>query len=129
GYFISDLGDMLRTYLSPVSEEEKDFSKIEIRDEYFFSIVKGYLVQLHDELTGEEKEHFVYSGKFMIYMQGMRFLTDYLNNDIYYGAKYKNHNLVRAGNQFTLLQKLTDKETELQQRIASLTINYSENTL
>ncbi len=35
GYFISDLGDMLRTYLSPVSEEENDFSKIEIRNEYF----------------------------------------------------------------------------------------------
>lgn len=129
GYFISDLGDMLRTYLSPVSEEEKDFSKIEIRDEYFFSIVKGYLGQLRDELTMEEKEHFVYSGKFMIYMQGIRFLTDYLNNDIYYGAKYENHNLIRAGNQFILLQKLTDKENELQQRIASLTIDYSENTL
>jgi Ser/Thr protein kinase RdoA (MazF antagonist) len=27
GYFISDVGDMMRTYLSPVSEEEKDFSK------------------------------------------------------------------------------------------------------
>jgi hypothetical protein len=31
GYFISDLGDMMRTYLSPVSEEEQDFNKIEIR--------------------------------------------------------------------------------------------------
>ena len=88
GYFISDLGDMLRTYLSPVSEEEKDFSKIEIRNEYFISIVKGYLGQLNEELTMEEKEHFIYSGKFMIYMQGLRFLTDYINNDIYYGAKY-----------------------------------------
>ena len=29
GYFISDVGDMIRTYLSPVSEEEKDFSKID----------------------------------------------------------------------------------------------------
>jgi Ser/Thr protein kinase RdoA (MazF antagonist) len=29
GYFISDVGDMMRTYLSPVSEEEKDLTKIE----------------------------------------------------------------------------------------------------
>ncbi len=114
---------MMRTYLSPVSEEEKDFSKIEVRDEYFISIVKGYLGQLHGELTTEEKEHFVYAGKFMIYMQGIRFLTDYLNNDIYYGAKYAHHNLVRAGNQFTLLQKLTGKENELQQRVASFATN------
>jgi len=27
GYFISDVGDMMRTYLSPVSEEEEDFDK------------------------------------------------------------------------------------------------------
>ncbi len=123
GYFISDLGDMLRTYLSPVSEEEKDFTKIEIRNEYFASIVKGYLGQLQDELTAEEKEHFIYAGKFMIYMQGLRFLTDYINDDIYYGSKYESHNLVRAGNQFTLLQKLTEKETELQSYVAALTSN------
>ena len=43
GYFISDFGDMMRTYLSPVSEEEKDLSKIEIRDEYFKAIADGYL--------------------------------------------------------------------------------------
>lgn len=119
GYFISDLGDMLRTYLSPVSEEERDFSKIEIRDDYFDCIVKGYLGQLCNELTNEEKEHFVYAGKFMIYMQAIRFLTDHLNGDIYYGAKYEGHNFVRAGNQFELLQKLMDKEEQLQQLVTS----------
>jgi Ser/Thr protein kinase RdoA (MazF antagonist) len=34
GYFISDVGDMMRTYLSPVSEEETEFEKIEVRDEF-----------------------------------------------------------------------------------------------
>lgn len=115
GYFISDVGDMLRTYLSPVSEEEKDFSKIEIRDNYFSAIAEGYIGQLKIELSIEEKNHFVYAGKFMIYMQAIRFLTDYINNDIYYGAKYEGHNFVRAGNQLTLLQKLIDKENKLQQ--------------
>ena len=119
GYFISDLGDMLRTYLSPVSEEEKDFTKIDIREEYFSCILKGYLGQLYNELTKEEKEHFVYSGKFMIYMQGIRFLTDHLNDDVYYGAKYEGHNFMRAGNQFALLQKLIDKEEQLQRLVMS----------
>ncbi len=117
GYFISDVGDMMRTYLSPVSEEEKDFSKIEIRDDYFTAIAEGYLGQLLYELSEEEKKHFVYAGKFMIYMQAMRFLTDYINDDVYYGSKYKGHNFVRAGNQLTLLQKLMDKETQFQQLI------------
>jgi hypothetical protein len=42
GYFISDVGDMMRTYLSPANEEESDFSKIELRDEFYHAIVKGY---------------------------------------------------------------------------------------
>jgi thiamine kinase-like enzyme len=117
GYFISDVGDMIRTYLSPVNEEEKDFSKIEIREEYFKSIWDGYMGQMKNELNDEEKSHFIYGGKFMIYMQAIRFLTDHLNNDIYYGARYEGQNFVRAGNQITLLKRLMEKEQSLQKLI------------
>ncbi len=114
GYFISDVGDMMRTYLSPVSEEEKDYSKIEIRDDFYKAIVKGYREEMQLELTETEKGYFFYSGMFMIYMQALRFLTDHLNNDLYYGAAYENHNLVRAGNQTRLLQKLIAKKDVLE---------------
>ncbi len=117
GYFISDVGDMMRTYLSPVNEEEKDFSKIEIREEYFKSIWDGYISEMGNELNAEERHHFIYAGKFMIYMQAIRFLTDHLNNDTYYGAKYDGQNFVRAGNQITLLQKLIEKEALLKSLI------------
>ncbi len=110
GYFISDVGDMIRTYVSPVNEEEKDFSKIEIREEYFKAIWDGYMGEMNQELTGEEKKHFIYAGKFMIYMQAIRFITDHLNDDAYYGAKYDGQNFVRAGNQVVLLQRLMEKE-------------------
>lgn len=110
GYFISDLGDMLRTYLSPVTEEEADLSRIEIRDHYFTAIVDGYLSEMKHSLTPAELRHLVYAGKFMIYMQALRFLTDHLNNDRYYGARYEGHNLVRANNQLVLLEQLTAKE-------------------
>ena len=114
GYFISDVGDMMRTYLSPANEEEKDFSKIEIREEYFKAIWNGYMGEMNMELTDDEKAHFIYAGKFMIYMQALRFLTDHLNDDIYYGAKYEGQNLVRAGNQAILLNCLLEKENKLQ---------------
>ena len=113
GYFISDVGDMIRTYVCPVSEESKELDKIEVREEYFKAIVTGYLSEMNTELTEFEKEHFVYAGKFMIYMQALRFLTDYLNNDIYYTIKYEDHNFIRANNQITLLQKLEEKEKSL----------------
>lgn len=113
GYFISDVGDMMRTYLCTVSEEEADFSKIEVREDVYKAIVQGYFTEMEDQLSEEEKKHFFYSGKFMIYMQALRFLTDYLNNDQYYGAGYPKHNYVRAGNQVVLLQKLIEKEARL----------------
>jgi len=125
GYFISDVGDMMRTYLSPVSEEENDFSKIEVREEYFQAIVDGYLSEMKNELTEEEKNYFVYAGKFMIYMQAIRFLTDHINNDIYYGAKYEGHNLMRCNNQLELLKQLLAKEEYLKTKIAV----YIENTV
>ncbi len=113
GYFISDVGDMMRTYLCPVSEEEKDLSKIIIRKEFYEAIVSGYLSEMGAELTDIEKKHFHYAGKFMIYMQAIRFLTDHLNDDSYYGAKYAGHNFVRAGNQMALLQRLQEFKHEL----------------
>jgi Ser/Thr protein kinase RdoA (MazF antagonist) len=117
GYFISDMGDMMRTYLSPVGEEEKDFSAITVRTEFYTAIVQGYEEEMKEELTPEEKQYFFYSGQFMIYMQALRFLTDHLQCDTYYGAGYAGQNLVRAGNQFTLLQQLNRKKPELEQLV------------
>ncbi len=113
GYFISDVGDMMRTYLCPVSEEEKDFSKIVIRKEFYEAIVNGFLSEMGAELIDIEKQYFHYAGEFMIYMQALRFLTDHLKDDSYYGAKYEGHNFVRAGNQITLLQRLQEFNNEM----------------
>ncbi|OLY91594.1 Phosphotransferase enzyme family protein [Cnuella takakiae] len=110
GYFISDVGDMMRTYLSPVSEEEQDFSSIEVRLPFYEAIVSGYLQEMQAELSEAECAAFFYAGQFMIYMQALRFITDYLNNDVYYGQRYPGHNLVRAQNQLVLLQRLMEKE-------------------
>ena len=119
GYFISDIGDMMRTYLSPVSEEERDYSEIRIREEYFKAILEGYLSEMKEELSDDELNYFVYAGKFIIYMQAIRFLTDYLLNDVYYGEEYPEHNLFRANNQIVLLQRLIEKEPLLEKLVLS----------
>ena len=113
GYFISDVGDMMRTYLSPVSEEETDLSKISIRMEYLDAIVKGYSQAMQNTLTEKERQSFMYAGKFMIYMQALRFLTDHLNDDMYYGARYEGHNFNRAVNQLVLLEQLVAVENAI----------------
>ncbi|QEM10906.1 phosphotransferase enzyme family protein [Mucilaginibacter rubeus] len=120
GYYLSDVGDMMRTYLSPANEEEKDLDQIIIRTDFFRAIYKGYMSEMGTILTETEKQYFIFSGKMMIYMQGLRFLTDFLNNDIYYGAQYEGHNLVRAKNQFKLLEGYTNAEPQFKEIIAGV---------
>lgn len=106
GYFISDVGDMIRTYTCPVNEEEGDESKIIVRAAYLQAIHQGYYSQMQQYLTPFEQAHFFFAGEVLIYMQALRFLTDYLLNDVYYTIKYSQHNLVRASNQMQLLEVL-----------------------
>jgi len=122
GYFISDVGDMMRTYLSSAHEEETDLTRINVRKDFFKAIYDGYMEEMGDVLTSTEKSYFIYAGKFLIYMQAIRFLTDYLQNDIYYGEKYEGHNLDRTKNQVTLLKKYLALEPELEEIIGKTAI-------
>lgn len=103
GYFISDVGDMCRTYLCPVNEECLDLNQIKVLPERWSAIQKGYLEAMEAHLTNFEKDHFSFSGQFMIYMQAIRFLTDYLELDRYYQTNRPGQNLDRTRNQIKLL--------------------------
>lgn len=106
GYFISDVGDMVRTYVSPASEEENDLRRVVVRRDFYQAIGEGYLGAMENVLSAAEKSRFFYSGLFMVYMQALRFLADHLNKDVYYGARYEGHNYNRAANQVALLRGL-----------------------
>lgn len=41
-------------------------------------------------------------------MQALRFITDYLMDDVYYGAVFPGQNKIRAENQLTLLERYND---------------------
>ena len=104
GYFISDVGDMCRTYLPSVSEEASNLDLVKIDKGRWTALKEGYIDAMGAILSPFELAHFEFAGEFMIYMQALRFLTDHLNLDIYYGAKYNGQNYVRAINQIALLK-------------------------
>lgn len=106
GYFMSDLGDMIRTMVCNAGENETNLDKIIFRKDYYQAIISGYKNAIH--LTENELNLLSYAGKFMTYMQSMRFLTDYLNHDVYYSITYAEQNLDRAKNQCKLLQVLEE---------------------
>ena len=106
GFYIYDLGDMIRTFVSPVSEEEKDTSKICFRIGFYEALLEGYLSEMHSCLSSEEKKAVPFAGMMMTYIMAIRFLADYLNGNIYYQIHYPEQNLVRAGNQLKLLEEI-----------------------
>ncbi len=118
GYFFSDIGDMIRSMAVPADEDSSDISAIDIRKDIYDAILAGYLETMNDQLTVSEKKYIHYSGILMIYMQALRFITDYLNSDTYYRTAYPEQNLDRAKNQLLLLQRLEE----------FLTTNYSFKT-
>jgi Ser/Thr protein kinase RdoA (MazF antagonist) len=109
GYFIYDLGDMVRTFVCPVSEEERDVTRITFREEIYQAVVEGYLSEMSDVMTPEELRAIPFAGKMMTYIMGLRFLADYLRGNTYYHITYPEQNLVRARNQLRLLEVLTEK--------------------
>ena len=108
GYYFSDLGDMIRSMAGNKDENSIDFDRIKIRKNYYDAIIAGYLKEMKEELTNAEKEHIHYAGLLMIYMQALRFITDYSNGDTYYQISYPEQNFDRAKNQLTLLQRLEE---------------------
>lgn len=107
GYFIYDLGDMVRTFVSPVSEEEKDISKISFRKNIYNALLDGYLSQMDELLTPAEKKSISFSGMMMTYIMAIRMLADYLRGNTYYHVTYSEQNVVRARNQLHLLQLIS----------------------
>jgi Ser/Thr protein kinase RdoA (MazF antagonist) len=104
GYFISDIGDMCRTYLCLVDEACQDLNLIKVLPERWTAIQEGYLEAMGEFLTSFEKDHFKFSGQCIIYMQALRFLTDFLELDRYYRVERPGQNLDRTNNQIQLLK-------------------------
>ncbi len=108
GYFFSDIGDMIRSMAGSHDENSTDINDISINKEFYEAIVSSYMEVMGELFTESERKYIHYSGLLIIYMQALRFLTDYLNGDIYYPTEYSEHNFDRAKNQLTLLMRLEE---------------------
>ncbi|WP_416440751.1 phosphotransferase enzyme family protein [Phnomibacter sp. MR] len=106
GLCFSDFGDMIRSMVPSHEENDVRFADIEVRQSFLQALTEGYMDATHTLWTAQEKEALAYSGKMLLYMQAMRFLADFLNNDAYYQTKYELHNLDRTINQLTVLRQL-----------------------
>ena len=119
GLALYDFGDMVRTGTSPVEEDELDLSKVTMRMEMFEALAGGYLSSASDFLTDTEIEYLPFSGKLITYEIGLRFLTDFLQGDIYFKTHRENHNLDRCRTQMKLVQSIEEQEEAMSKWISS----------
>ena len=115
-----DFGDSIRFGASTGAEDETDLSKISVDTHLFEVFAKGYLSTANKFLTPAEKDSLVTGAYLMTLECGVRFLTDYLNGDVYFKIHRENHNLDRCRTQFKLVADMEAKEAELRAIVNSI---------
>lgn len=113
GSMLYDFGDSIRFGASTAKEDEKDLDKVHFDIELFRAYAKGFCLAMKDSITQREKELLPYCAYLMTIECGMRFLSDYIEGDVYFATKYPEHNLVRARTQIKLASEMEAQFEEM----------------
>ena len=106
GSALYDFGDAIRSGAASVIEDDPDFDRVRVDLALFEAFTDGFLSEVKDILTPEEIDMLALSAKVITCEQAMRFLTDYIDGDLYYKIRTPDHNLVRARNQMALVRDM-----------------------
>ena len=113
GLSIYDFGDLVRTAANPAEEDEPDLSKVTLDISMFTALARGFARETSRFLTPSEKDHLAFGGKLITFEQLIRFLTDFLNGDVYYKIHHAGHNLDRSRTQMKLVQSIIEQEAAM----------------
>ena len=103
-----DFGDSISFGAATAAEDEKDLSKVTMSLDLFRTFTKGFLTACPG-LTENERKALPLGALTMTLECGVRFLTDYLDGDHYFGIHYPEHNLDRCRTQFQLVADMESK--------------------
>lgn len=108
-----DFGDAIRFTANSAAEDEKDLSKVYLDLDKYRAFAKGFVGVVGKTLTPAEVDTLALGAVTMTVECGMRFLTDYLDGDKYFGIAYPKHNLVRSRCQLALAKDMLKKFDEM----------------
>jgi len=106
GLALYDFGDMVRTATNAAEEDERDLSKVEMDINMYRALEEGYLSTAGKFLIPKEVELLPFSGRLITFEIGIRFLTDYLQNDIYFKIHRDRQNIDRCLKQFKMVKSM-----------------------
>ena len=113
GSMLYDFGDSIRFGASTAAEDEQNLDLVHFDIELYRAFAKGFCTELKSSMTDMEKELLPYSAYLMTMEVGMRFLTDFLEGDVYFSTKYPEHNFHRCRTQFKLAQEMENAMDEI----------------
>lgn len=128
GYLAYDFGDAIRTIINTAPEDEADLDKIKLNLALFEAYTQGYFAGSGTLMTSSEIASLIPGVLLLPYMQAVRFLTDYVDGDLYYKIKHDHHNLQRTRAQMRLVEELEIKRPVLEGIIETCTKKEKTNS-
>lgn len=122
GLALYDFGDMVRSGTNPMPEDSQDLSQVKMRMDMFEALAGGYLSSAAHFLNETEIEYLPFSGQLITFEVAIRFITDFLEGDVYFKTHRENHNLDRGQVQLTMFQSIREHEPQMKNFVAK-TIN------
>ncbi len=113
GFSMNDFGDAIRSGACTAAEDEPDLSKVHCDLDFYEAFTKGFIEGCAGKLTPHEIEILPMGALGITYEQAIRFLTDYLEGDVYYKTAYDLHNLVRTRTQIRMVMEIEEKWGEI----------------
>ena len=86
----------------------------------FEALVDGYLDASSDFINDAEADHLAFSGKLITMETGIRFLTDFLEGDVYFKTHREGHNLDRCRTQLKLVAEIERQREAMEKFVNKL---------
>ena len=112
GYLMNDFGDMVRSMCNTGKEDDTDLGQVGLDVANFEGITRGFFESIHELIDQNELDSMLTGIRCILYEQFIRFLADYLNNDVYYQISHPEQNLDRARVHLKLLLDFQAREDQ-----------------
>ena len=113
GSICYDFGDSIRFGCNPCLEDTPETEKVIFNMPLFETYTKGYLSVFGDTITDIERKNLPMGAILMTYECGIRFLTDYLDGDVYFRKTREGQNIDRTRTQFKLVSDMEKRYDEM----------------
>ena len=126
GLLLYDLGDCLRSCCNISGEESGDFDAVRFDLERCEALLSGYMGEAHGCFTARDFDFFFDAIRLIPFELGLRFYTDYLEDNCYFKSSYPTQNLDRAMVQFKLAQSVEQQEDRIREIIETSRDSYQK---